>query len=98
MDALLVADYSLLAADWSQTMAISENCHHGGTYSEGNMILGRCPGKTKVTEYFAASTAAFFYLSKTLDEPYRSAFLVGVGVVEASVVAHNFRFGVRFSF
>ena len=97
MDALLNTDYALLATDYMQTRTITENCHDGGII-ELNPLLGRCPSLAKTNEYFAASTAAFFYLSETLKPEYRKAFLIGVGMLEASAVAHNVRLGVNIKF
>jgi hypothetical protein len=97
MDALLIADYTLLATDYMQTRTIAESCHDGTTI-ELNPLLGRCPSLVKTTEYFAASTAAFFYLSQTLKPEYRKVFLMGLGILETSAVAHNVRLGINIKF
>ena len=97
MDALLTTDYALLATDYMQTRTIAENCSAGRTI-ELNPLLGRCPSLAKTTEYFAASAAAIFYLAETLKPEYRKAFLIGVGILEASAVAHNVRLGVNIKF
>lgn len=96
MDAYLATDYILLAADYAQTRSISESCHSGGVFRESNPLLGSCPSMGRVNAHFAGSAIALYALSETLEPRYRKAFLIGVGLLESAVVAHNLKIGIKF--
>lgn len=97
MDTLLTTDYVLLAVDYTQTRNISEHCKQYDRY-ETNMILGKCPSSNQVTTYFAASGLVTYLLADTLEPRYRTAFLIGLGILESSVVAHNLSIGIDLKF
>ena len=111
MDALLTTDYTLLAADYTQTRQIAQECaapHWGKNadgdvliqprYNEMNPMLGKCPSKSRVNAYFGASALVIYELSETLDPRYRKAFLIGAGVWEGYWVGHNLRLGIHIGF
>ena len=98
-DGYLVASESLLALDWAQTRYIST---HPDTYQELNPLLGSHPSIGRVNTHFAGAMLADWAIGDWLRDEFgddsRKTWLIAVSVVEGSVVAHNYRIGVRFNF
>jgi hypothetical protein len=94
-DYLLGAAIGLLVIDWGQTRAIATEPDR---FRERNPILGEHPSRGEVDRYFALSVAATAGLSYVLPDPYRTWFLTGVVVLEASAVINNHQLGVKVSF
>lgn len=95
---LLVPALVAHAADWSQTMAISESCHSDGLFHETNPILGECPDKADVTKYFVTSAAVMTAAHYLLPKEYAKWTDRVWVAVEVGAVAHNAAIGIRFSY
>lgn len=93
---LLIA-LALTAADTAQTEWITRHDQHC-TRHEENPLLGQHPSQIKVAGYMGGSMGALYGLNQVL--PAKQAQIlnyVWIGA-EGSVVAHNLRIGIRFSF
>jgi len=98
-----VAVVSLLLADMSQTLYISD---HGDEYRELNPILGEHPSKNEVYTYFAlgiiAHTAISYLIEKIpfIENPkkWRRIWQGSFIIVEGGVVARNSMIGIGFSY
>ena len=98
----LIVALALTAVDASQTewnarhYAVTKECSTGRW--EENPILGKHPSQIKVAAYFGASAGALIAANEYLPPAYSKALnYVWIGA-EGSVIAHNLRVGVRFSF
>jgi hypothetical protein len=101
--AMQVAVVSLLLADMSQTLYISE---HGSEYRELNPILGEHPSKNKVYTYFIAGAVIHTTISYLIEKvPFienpklvRRIWQGSFIVVESGVVTRNKLIGIGFSY
>lgn len=86
---------TLLIADWSQTLTISEDPE----YLESNIVLSETPSKAKVNVYFvgvlAANTAVHWLPVK---QKTKQAIWHGMSLVEFQYVANNAVLGVKFNY
>lgn len=95
-DLALQATFALtMAVDWRQTLAIARGPRFEGyTLEESNPILGPRPSASRVTAYFAATTALHAGLALALPHPWRTWWqLVGLGV-ETHAIGRNVANGV----
>jgi hypothetical protein len=99
------ATYLLLhVADWGQTLYIAR---HPDQYYEVNPILGKHPSRGRVNTYFALTGLVHvagavllptkFELFNVKFNPRRAWQFSGI-YVEAFVVQHNYRVGIKFYF
>ena len=86
---------TLHAADWGQTLDISKN---PTLHTEGNPILGEHPSVGRVNSYFVATALLHVGAVHVLPAAWRPAFQYFWIGVEAGVVHHNYKAGLRFNF
>lgn len=86
---------ALHIADWGQTLDI---VGRPDEYHETNPLLGEHPSRGKVNRYMATTLAAHWLIASWLPAKPRRAFQYVTLTVEAGMVAHNYRLGVRFNF
>lgn len=92
---LLVSAETLLVADWGQTHHVAR---HPDEHLENNPVLGSHPSSGDVDRYFAVATLGTAIAAALLPPKPRRWFLGGVVVLEAVVVARNYRLGIRFEY
>lgn len=84
--------------DWQQTYKISESCHSGGHYTEVNPLLGTCPDKKHIDEFFLVTGLAHFGMSALLGGKFRTAWQYGSIMLKVNVIAGNYSGGIRVRF
>lgn len=97
-DALFPAAVVMHVIDYGQTLSISNSCRSGGKFHEQNIILGECPTRLEVTQYFAATAAigiAAHYMLPKRYQKYSDAVWL---TVETGAVAHNAAIGIKIRF
>lgn len=90
--ALFTASTALLAADWAQTRSIAKQPER---FYEKNPLLGRHPSVRRVNNYFAGAILLNYFITDALRGDVRTAWQVGVIVVEGTVVTRNYGIGIR---
>lgn len=83
---------SLLVADWSQTIDLSQR--HG--YFETNLILGRHPNEKRIDAYFGAVIIGQIIAADILPRKYRNYLINSTIGIEAIAVSHNAYIGINF--
>lgn len=93
-----VTALALEVVDMGQTISISESCHSDHKFMELNPIIGSCPEKHTVYQYFIGSIIAYSIIADALPSTWRKMFLSGDIIVEASSVINNRRVGISIKF
>lgn len=101
-DFLRDASYTLIVADWAQTLQIADtppcdNCNRDYYYYESNIdwIIGKHPSRTNVNAYFISKLLLTYFINKTRYADYWNFY---VTVDLTTVVYHNYRAGLSINF
>ena len=86
---------ALLLADYKQTLDIR---NHFDTMHEVNPLIGRFPSQRKVDNYFLASAIAHPTITGFVPLKYRRYWQYGGIALEAAVIIHNKRIGLKIDF
>jgi len=98
-DTMLQAGYYILhTADWAQTRYISEKCNSTSYYEKQNTILGPCPDKAKVNQYFILTGILHYAVSQNLPQPYRRVWQMTTISMELGTVEQNLSLGIKLRF
>lgn len=102
---------ALEVVDWGQTLNIARHpssapvaatwghpADPASGYREANWLLGTHPSTDKVNAYFISSIALHVLLARLLPDRWRLAYQYATMGFEASVIAHNFRLGLKVTF
>ncbi|MDH5301143.1 MAG: hypothetical protein OEW58_07260 [Gammaproteobacteria bacterium] len=85
-------------ADWGQTRDISVHCNSGGSYSETNLLLGRCPSLAEVNSYFLGTAILHTGAAYLIPHKYRRAFQLSTLGMQLNFVNNNKQIGLKFNF
>lgn len=103
-DTIAYGSWAMLhAMDYNQTNRISESCHKGKKYGkyyyeEANPLLGRCPSKVTVRNFFLVTSGVYAGITYYMPRRYKPLWH-GVSIImKAATVARNKRLGLSFAF
>ena len=80
---------SLLAVDCAQTRDMRPQ------FEERNTILGKHPSRGEIDNLCLATALGHTAISYFLPQPYRRYFQIGTIVIEAVVVEHGYKVGLK---
>ena len=102
-----VIGQTLIVIDWGQTLDISRSCNSDGEFYEKNSILGPCPSRGEVNQYFAATMllhAGISYMLPTEARLFdskvnpRAMWQYVTIVYWVDTVHSNYQLGIRMDF
>lgn len=86
---------AMLLGDWLTTRNMTKRYNEG--YYEHNPFLGRHPTTQQVNRHFAISVPLIFLVADQW-ESQRKHWLMGVTIIEATMLANNLRIGLRIQY
>ena len=92
---LLVTSELALLADYKSTSSV---LYPNQGYEEMNPILGKQPGRDRLTAYFLAYMIGNYFIADYLGHDSRVRWLLTLTVVESIAAGHNVSIGARINF
>lgn len=88
---------ALQVVDTAQTYKIHRD-YKDGQYEEGNPLFGKDPDMARVVVFKSALVGGVYWLTRDMDSTSRKIVLGIADAVQFSVVAHNYRLGLKWGF